>query len=190
MIPVKSFQLAKGRLAAAIPAETRANLSIRLAMRTIGASRSAGLEPLVVAGDEAVLSWCRDHDVKAVADPGNGLDRAAASGIDGGGPWVVIHADLPLLDGADLAAIAKVVQTGGEVIAPSSDGGTSVIGASRRVEFAYGPGSFHRHLARLVEPVVLARVGLLLDIDSSADLEAARAHPRGTWLNALVGAPI
>ena len=190
MIPVKSFQLAKGRLATAIPAETRARMSRELAMRTVEASRSAAFSPLVVAGDAAVLAWCRDNDVDAIADPGGGLDQAAASGIDGNGKWVVIHADLPLLDGEDLAAIASVIETGREVIAPSSDGGTSVIGAARDIAFAYGPGSFHRHLARLIEPVIVARVGLLLDIDSGADLEAARAHPHGAWLNALIRAAI
>jgi 2-phospho-L-lactate guanylyltransferase (CobY/MobA/RfbA family) len=76
------------------------------------------------------------------------------------------------------------------VLAPSSDGGTSLIGGVGQFDFAFGPESFHRHLARLAERTVniLTTVGTLLDLDKPADLEAAAAHPRGAWLNGV--API
>jgi 2-phospho-L-lactate guanylyltransferase (CobY/MobA/RfbA family) len=69
------------------------------------------------------------------------------------------------------------------MIAPSNDGGTSLLGASRRIRFAYGPASFHRHLLRLRDPRVVVRLGLALDLDDASDLEAARGHTKGQWLD-------
>jgi 2-phospho-L-lactate guanylyltransferase (CobY/MobA/RfbA family) len=71
------------------------------------------------------------------------------------------------------------------VIAPSADGGTSVLGGQGDARFGYGPGSFHLHLRRFPEAEIVTRPGLLHDVDSPADLESARRHPRGAWLNDL-----
>ena len=80
----------------------------------------------------------------------------------------------------------NAVSSGSWVLAPSSDGGTSLIGGSGDpgFDFAYGVGSFHRHLARLrrCSPKVVFRLGLALDLDHPSDLEAALSHPRGRWL--------
>jgi 2-phospho-L-lactate guanylyltransferase (CobY/MobA/RfbA family) len=100
-----------------------------------------------------------------------------------GAAWMVVHADLPLLRPADLAPVVEHLESGGRAIAPSSDGGTSLLGASDPMPTSYGPGSFHRHLVRLGPGVrVFVSLGLALDLDTVSDLEAARRHHRGAWM--------
>lgn len=52
--------------------------------------------------------------------------------------------------------------------------------------FSYGPGSFRRHLARYPNSGIVARLGLLHDVDTVADLISARNHPRGAWLAGMM----
>ncbi len=187
-IPVKSFSVAKARLAAVLGAETRAMLGRALADHTVAVTSAAGAEPVVVAGDEEVLAWARRRDVATITSP-PGLDAAARAALRDSGtrPWAVLHADLPLLGPADLVEPFAAVAAGRAVLAPSSDGGTSLLAGAPT--FSYGPGSFHRHLALLrhLDPLVVARPGLLLDLDGPADLAAAVRHPRGRWLVDVVG---
>ncbi len=54
---------------------------------------------------------------------------------------------------------------------------------SDRFPFAYGEGSFHRHLAVAgPEARILASIGFALDLDEPSDLEAVVSHRRGRWL--------
>lgn len=139
--------------------------------------------PVIVTADADVAFWATGQGFPSIPDPGQGLDAAAASGVEWAmmsqSRWIVLHADLPLLTTDDLAALAA---TRGDVIAPSADGGTSAISATHPLEFGYGPGSFHRHLSRLDSPVIVSRIGLLHDVDSPADLRSVQRHPKGTWL--------
>ena len=56
--------------------------------------------------------------------------------------WIVIHADLPLLIAPDLSALLTTMEGGAPaVVAPSSDGGTSALGATADPPvFQYGVG--------------------------------------------------
>ncbi len=185
VVPVKSFSLAKARLADVFSTEARASVGRALADRVVTVVAEAGAEPLVVGGDEGVLGWARDRGIRAtVAPPGLNAAAAMVTTLTAGRPWAVLHADLPLLSAADVVPAFDVVAGGGYVLAPSSDGGTALLGGHGTVTFSYGPASFHRHLAALADrdPLVLVRTGLLLDLDSPADLTAALRHPRGRWL--------
>jgi 2-phospho-L-lactate guanylyltransferase len=98
---------------------------------------------------------------------------------------MIVHADLPLLQTSDLAAVAGEVVEGGIVLAPSHDGGTSIAaGDGPPLAFSYGPGSFHRHLALACRrPLrIISSLGTALDLDGPDDLRAAQRHPRGRWL--------
>jgi 2-phospho-L-lactate guanylyltransferase (CobY/MobA/RfbA family) len=71
----------------------------------------------------------------------------------------------------------------GPVIAPSYDGGTTLLGpVPSGFTFAYGIGSYTRHLAAIptATPIIDAR--LALDIDSARDLDRALATHGGRWL--------
>ncbi|MDP9495562.1 MAG: 2-phospho-L-lactate guanylyltransferase [Actinomycetota bacterium] len=191
VLPVKPFQLGKERLAESLGAEARIALAQAFAIRTADTAASAGLIPLIVAGDYDVAEWALIRGIPTVDDPGNDLNAAAAAGVEWARSadcsWIVVHCDLPLLQVHELGELTSALATVGTVIAPSADGGTSALGGTEPVEFSYGPGSFHRHLARNRDAAVLARIGLLHDVDSPADLISASRHPRGKWLASVLG---
>ena len=189
VIPVKPFGVAKARLAPVLDSAARSRLGKAMASRTAAQAAAAGAEPLIVTGDDGVAAWARDLGLNVAIERIAGLDVAATTGsgaaIEGGVPWLVIHADLPLVGAGDVAAAIAAVQEGTMVLAPAIDGGTNLIGGSAAFDFGYGPGSFHRHLrrARLRAPVaVVSRPGLALDLDRPTDLRRAAAHPAGSWL--------
>ncbi|HWL50093.1 MAG TPA: DUF2064 domain-containing protein [Acidimicrobiia bacterium] len=189
ILPVKSFRLGKQRMADHLTDDARAGLGSALAERTAVLAVDAGLIPVLVAGDGDVAEWAIIHGFPSIPDPGEGLDGAALAGarwaIEAASEWIVLHTDLPLLTAAELAELSAAMSGGGTVIAPSADGGTSALGGSGPAAFSYGPGSFHRHLGRFPAAAIVARTGLLHDIDTFSDLESARRHPRGAWLSHL-----
>ena len=183
IIPVKSFRLGKQRLASVLDDVQRSRLGRALATHVAETVEEAGLSAMFVTDDPEVATWAISAGFPSLPDPGQGLNGAAAAGVDWAdrskSSWIVLHSDLPLLQAEDLRALAD---TRTDVIAPSSDGGTSAISARRSIEFAFGPASFHRHLPQLVSPRIVARTGFLLDIDSPSDLASALSHPRGRWM--------
>jgi 2-phospho-L-lactate guanylyltransferase len=170
--------------------DARSTLGRALAERTASLAVEAGLIPILVAGDAEVAEWALLQGFPSLLDRGEGLDGAAAVGArwawEAASEWVIVHTDLPLLTRSELEDLSEALSATGSVIAPSADGGTSALGASGEADFAYGPGSFQRHLARFPEAAVIARPGLLHDIDTFADLDSARHHPRGAWLAHLM----
>ncbi|MCI0424912.1 MAG: NTP transferase domain-containing protein [Actinobacteria bacterium] len=177
VIPVRSFREGMSRLAPRLTAQRRAEIGEKVADRVLETTRSAGLHPLVVTRDEEVELWATARGVDHVGDPGTGLDDAATSGVEWAlsreSSWLVLHADLPLVAIADLEQLLATIGLGRPVIAPSADGGTTAISSVGRFRFGFGPGSFRRHLGRLDDPVIVVRNGLLHDLDTTVDLEAA-----------------
>ena len=190
IVPVKTFSLGKGRLADSLSPLNRERLGQIFAERTVEIAESAGLIPLVVAGDSAVGEWALLNGIPSSPDPGEGLSAAAAEGVAWAGlssaDWMVIHSDLPLLTPGDLEPHLDEIGGGGVLLAPSADGGTSVFGGSGQVNFSYGPGSFSRHFAANPESKVAVSLGLLHDVDSPNDLRSAQIHPRGVWMAGLL----
>jgi 2-phospho-L-lactate/phosphoenolpyruvate guanylyltransferase len=191
VIPVKSFSMGKRRLAGFVDSNARAQLGRALAGHVASTVADAGLVPLVVTADPEVADWSTRSGFPSLPDPGLGLDGAARAGMDWvrhtSPAWLVLHADLPLLSVADVRALVSELERLGGVIAPSADGGTSAIGSRDALRFAFGVSSFHRHLRRLGRPGVVARRGLLLDIDAPQDLRAVADTPEGRWIGELVG---
>lgn len=183
IIPVKSFRLGKQRLASALDDAQRSRLGRALATHVAETVEEAGLLAMFVTGDPEVAAWATSSGFPSLPDPGQGLNAAAAAGVEWAdrsrSSWIVLHSDLPLLQAEDLGALAN---TRTDVIAPSSDGGTSAISARSSIKFAFGPASFHKHLPQLRSPTIVARTGLLLDVDSPFDLASALSHPRGRWM--------
>jgi 2-phospho-L-lactate guanylyltransferase len=183
IIPVKSFRLGKQRLASALEDGQRSRLGRALATHVAETVEQAGLLATFVTDDPDVAAWAASTGFPSLPDSGQGLNAAAAAGAEWASQsksrWIVLHSDLPLLHSEDLRALT---QPDGDVIAPSSDGGTSAISARRSIEFAFGPASFHKHLARLDSPEIITRRGFLLDVDSPADLASALSHQRGRWM--------
>jgi len=191
ILPVKPFRLGKERLTESLTPDARVALAQAFAIHAADTSASAGLIPLIVAGDYDVAEWALTKGIPTVDDPGTDLSAAAAAGVGWARAadcaWIVIHCDLPLLQVGEVVDLATALEESGAVIAPSADGGTSALGGGEAPEFAYGASSFHRHLARIPNATVVVRTGLLHDVDSPADLVSARRHPRGTWLAEVIG---
>lgn len=178
LMPVKAFRDAKVRLAPALPAPERAALARQMGERVIAAARDL---PVAVACDhEEVAAWAAALGTRVIWTPARGLDRAVADGVahlaaEGAQQVIVAHADLPLAD--DLRWVADF--TGATFVPDRRDDGTNVmcIPADIGFQFAYGPGSFRRHVAeatRLRLPIRIARgTHLSWDVDVPADLAYA-----------------
>lgn len=189
-VPVKPFASSKQRLAESLPARARETISMEMAQRTMQCLDSVGSDPIVIAADEEVATWAVERGWQVVVDRGD-LNSAGHTAIEKaasvGKPWLMLHADLPLLSPAALTRAVRILGDGGSVISPSRDGGTSLIGSSARsFSFAYGAASFHAHLQRIqsLDPVVLVDVRLAIDLDDFSDLSFAAA--RVGWLAELL----
>ena len=184
MIPVRSFVFGKARLASALDSDARLALMQQMAAAVVSA---AGTRPtVVVTSAPEVVEWCAARGVATIADPGS-LDAAAAAGRAwaaqlGLARVVVAHADLPFA--VRLDRVASSGPTRVAVLVPDRhDDGTPVLSVpvDADFEFAYGPGSFARHVdaARRaqLEVVVVRDAELGFDVDTAVDLaemEAAR----------------
>lgn len=176
VVPVKSFALAKARLADVLDEQARAELARRMAERVLTA---AGSLPVTVAcDDEIVATWAREHGAEVAWTPGldlNGSVTAAvgALGERGFDRVTVAHADLP--KARDLALV--VGSTGIVAVPDRREDGTNVLTVPTEIAFpfSYGPGSFARHcdLARSlgIEVTVVRPPDLTWDVDGPEDLE-------------------
>lgn len=193
IVPIKSFTSGKGRLAGVLAPDVRARLSRALADHVTTAVAATGRTTLIVTDDPAVAQWAGSTGLTVVDDPGRGLSEAARAGVSRAigesRPWLVLHSDLPWLSADDVEAVARPVERGDSVLAPSADGGTSAIGGHDQVAFRFGPSSFHSHLVILGGSPIVAKPGLLLDVDNPSDLEAAANSPRGRWLEDALLSP-
>ncbi|MCE2526564.1 MAG: 2-phospho-L-lactate guanylyltransferase [Actinomycetia bacterium] len=193
-VPARQSISPKSRLASVLSAGTRRRLSLHMAGRVLAVVEEVGARPLVLAADRVVMDWAEQRGWEAIEDREPSLNAAAAGAVEMAAQlhmsWIVVHADLPLLSPMDIAAAMGALRSGGWVLAPSSDGGTSLIGGpgGAGLDFAYGKASFHRHLSLLRHhcPQVVHRLGFALDLDRPSDLQAALSHPRGAWLASFI----
>jgi 2-phospho-L-lactate guanylyltransferase len=175
LIPVKSFQDAKVRLAPALSPGRRAELAREMANQVL---ISAGDLPVaVVCDDREVAAWARAGGALVIWEPGRGLNGAVQEGVRrlgqlGVGLVIVAAGDLPLA--RDLSWIADFP---GITIIPDRHGdGSNVIAVppSAGFSFAYGPGSFSRHVGEAKRTGTQYRVvhdsPLAWDVDVPDDL--------------------
>jgi 2-phospho-L-lactate guanylyltransferase len=148
VIPVKSFDLAKGRLAEALDPEERAELARSMAAGVVVAA--APLPTFVVCGSEPVAAWAAEVGADVIRFDRPGLNPAvahAARVLAGRGfrRMIVAHGDLPLA-----RTLAWVAEFDGVTIVPDRRGeGTNVMAVPLGVEFDfhYGVGSAGLHRA-------------------------------------------
>jgi 2-phospho-L-lactate guanylyltransferase len=175
LVPVKAFQRAKVRLAPAMSADRRAALARAMATRVVASA--AGLPVAVVCDDHEVAEWARGLGAVVLWEPGRGLNGAVQNGVSrlgaAGTRLVVVAAgDLPLAN--DLRWVTRF--PGVTIVPDRHRDGTNVIAVPPPAGFvfAYGPGSFSRHLdeaRRLGLPVrVVHSSPLAWDVDVPDDL--------------------
>lgn len=193
IVPIRSFRTGKDRLSSGLDPAARQRLGRVMAERTADAAEEAMLLPAIVTSDPEVMAWASGKALPTIAETGQGLNSAAADGVDWAGhnglEWIVLHSDLPLVTALDLAELESAASRGVSFVAPSADGGTTAISAPVPVAFSYGPASATRHIARLRDPQIFVSLGLLHDLDSVSDLTSATHHPLGKWLVEVGGLP-
>ena len=172
LVPVKAFSKAKLRLAPVLDDAGRAALAREMADCVLAAARD--LPVAVVCDDDDVAAWARAAGVDVVWTPGLDLTAAVQHAVDNvdAERAVVAHADLP--DAVDLTVVTG--HQGVIAVPDRRDDGTNVLavptGAGFR--FAYGPGSFARHVAEAerlgLALTVLRPADLTRDVDVPADL--------------------
>ncbi len=188
LVPVKAFTDAKARLAAVLGDAERERLARWTATRVLAA---AGELPTYVAcDDDHVATWAAEHGATILWHPGVGLNAAVNNSVAelrnaGVTDVIVAHGDLPRAH-----SLASLTEPGTLTLVPDRHGdGTNVIALPTDLQFrfAYGPGSFQRHLDAAIAAGHSVRVCrdplLAADIDTPADL----AHPLvqevlPTWL--------
>jgi 2-phospho-L-lactate guanylyltransferase len=176
LIPVKSFELAKGRLAEALDPDQRADLA-----RTMAEGVVAAADPLpsfVVCGSDEVAAWATAVGAEVLRFDRAGLNPAVAHGADelarrGFDHVIVAHGDLPLARRLD-----HLADFDGVTVVPDRRGdGTNVLALplGTPFEFHYGPGSAKAHRSEARRVGLTHRTiddrELAWDVDTPEDLE-------------------
>jgi 2-phospho-L-lactate/phosphoenolpyruvate guanylyltransferase len=182
IVPQKTLREAKSRLDSVLSPPARVELSLRLLAHVVTVLRAVPqVESLVImTPDPEVCASAACWGVPAVRDPAPDFNAALALTMAEGGPArgvLVLAADLPFLEAADVVAMVRPASPGVLALAPSKDGGGTnalLIPPGVRFQPAYGSGSraAHRALARArgLETVEVARPGLAFDLDIPADI--------------------
>jgi 2-phospho-L-lactate guanylyltransferase len=177
LVPVKAFADAKQRLGEVLPAADRERLARAMATRVVASAAPLGV--WVVTDDDDVAAWAVEQGATPLRQQRAGLNAAvtdavavlAAAGVE---CVIVAHGDLPFA--TDLAALAE--GDGVTVVPDRHDDGSNVLVVPTGVgfRFAYGPGSFARHLLEAERLGLAVRVvrdaGLGWDVDRPDDLVA------------------
>ena len=189
LIPVNRLDRAKGRLAALLEPEERAELVRRSLGTVLEAVQGAGLEAVVLTSDEAVRSALPAGIRTLAEEPGlrglsAQLERAAERlGVD---ELLILHADLPLATAEALRDLVEQAPTAPSVtLVRPGDGGTNamLLRPPGRFPLAYGKGSGDLHEASAREAGLTVRrveaAALELDLDTPADVRTLLADPGG-----------
>ncbi len=209
LVPLKPLAAAKTRLAR----PDRPALALAMAMDTVGAALAAGSDvvatAVVVTNDPGASSVFTRRvpgreRVAVVPDlPAGGLNEALrhAAGV-AGSRWpgfgvAALSADLAALRPVELRRALLAAPTGGRgVVADTQGTGTVLLTASPGTELrpAFGPGSYRAHIASgaldLTARLGPGIAGLRRDVDTLADLDAARRLGVGPATAEVLAAPI
>jgi len=186
VVPSKSPDRAKSRLASVLSMAERRNLVLAMLGDVLATlAKSVGVEGIVVTSGEAAISaLVASHGAELYSSDGDrDLSSALASTNGflqqrGANAVMVAPGDIPLLGVSDVAAAVEAMGAGPTVIlTPDNLGsGTNLLAMSspELIPYLFGTNSFRRHAsaarARDIEPIILERPGLGLDIDAPADL--------------------
>ena len=189
VIPAKSLQQAKTRLAAQLSEAERAAISLEMLRSAIGAVRGAPAVQAcaVVSPDEDVLNL--NLGFEPLRQAGSGLNSGLELGRRWASEWgadalLIVLADLPLVQASDVAGLIDAAERQGRgiVLAPSNDGGTNalLLRPPDAIRFRFGRESAQKHAQeaeRLGLPVTRVRSArLAFDVDTPADLTAYLAE--------------
>jgi len=172
LVPVNSLELAKSRLAPALP--SRSALTLQMVSTVVGALQGSGrLARVVVVSPDPRLAV---EGADFLRDPAPGLNpalegaRALLSGYDA---VLVALGDLFELRSSDVRSLVDLLEAPGVVLAPDlEDEGTNLVLAAppMSLPFRFGPGSFRAHLAAAPGARVFRSPGTMRDLDRPEQL--------------------
>ena len=185
IIPMKPLVEGKSRLAQSLSPEERANISVGMLRRVLGALVGASIDPVwVVGGDDRVKNQARNQGGTWFEEMGRNLndtlDKAFQQAFRRGKSALYIAGDLPFVKPSDIHSFIQASRGAGNVtLAPARrDNGTNAMLIPHGVNFKpeLGRRSFNKHLAqaaKLETSVAIAySPGLGLDLDVVDDLES------------------
>ncbi len=183
IVPQKALAVAKSRLETALSASARFSLSLGLLRHVCMTLRSVpDVETaIVLTPDPEVRARVASWGVTVLSDPAPQFNAALAQAIAATAQptrgVLVIAADLPLLQPADVMALLRRGAAGALVLAPSKEGtGTNALLVPPGIRFrpAYGEGSRAAHrreaCARGLAITEIVRAGLAFDVDTPEDV--------------------
>lgn len=175
MVPIKPIAARKTRLQGHLTPDQIAALTEQMLRHVLDVlARVEGIGAITLLAAENHAGWSGQR----FPDPGAGLNAALAAAARAVPErLVILHADLPAVSPADVAALLAAAGRG-SAIAPDRRGtGTNALALAdaRGFDFAFGADSFMRHRSALLGCGVVRRPGLALDIDLAEDLDLAIA---------------
>ena len=196
VLPVKDLGAAKQRLAPVLDAEERRSLSRSMLEDVLGAvSAARGLAGvLLVTLDSEARSLATRYGARVLMEDQNRGHTAASSfgarslANDGAAGMLQIPADIPGVTPEDIEYLLEVHGTAPAItLAPSRDRrGSNAVACSPPdvLPLRFGDDSFFPHLERArslgIEPRVVERPGIALDVDTPEDMETFLATPSAT----------
>tara|TARA_R110002110_G_scaffold406421_1_gene626355 strand:- start:167351 stop:168148 length:798 start_codon:yes stop_codon:yes gene_type:complete len=224
LVPLKDLVLAKSRLSGLLAPHERRALAQAMAEDVLAAlSSTAAVEGItLVSDDPGAQLLAQRYAAHRVSEQSLGcrglnavLERAcdelqqrlAQSLPQTDAPvFIVMHADLPLLQPADIASVLERQRLRGGVLVVSDDVGTGTnllaFDESARPRFCFGADSCARHLAAAqkagIHGTTMHRDNLALDVDCPRDLaellrrletaqDASARHTRALLLGTPLG---
>ena len=189
LIPVNRLDRAKGRLAALLEPEERAELVRRSLATVLEAVVEAGLEAVVLTSDEGVRAGLPSGVRSLEEEPdlrGLSAQLESAARRLGVGELLILHADLPLATPEALRdLVAQAPTAPSATLVRPDDGGTNamLLRPPGRFALAYGKGSGDLHEAAAQEAGLEVRradvPALSLDLDTPTDVRWLLADPVG-----------
>lgn len=194
LIPIKSLEVGKSRLAPVLNDRARRHLNefclrhiVQVAKEFPGSHRTA-----IISECEGVLCLAKSLGIRTIRQTGEpGLNRAAAQGVDelrarGAHAILIIASDLPMIRASDLHEIITRGREHRIVICPDKHyTGTNAVflSAGTSLAFHFGAASFDKHCREAqrsgITPLVHFNRQIAMDIDVPADLLS--------WLSATTG---
>lgn len=198
ILPVKSLQQTKSRLAARLSPDERAKLTLQLLERTLHLLQTVPQirETAVITHDPIVAKMAASFGCRWAAEPfASGLNGAVNTGMalaagSGASHCLILPSDLPFLKASELVELVGMAETAVShptlfLCSDRQQQGTNamVLPTGLGFRFRYGRNSFYHHqrvAARLrLDCHIIQFPGLQFDLDTAQDYDfyAKKYHP-------------
>ena len=200
LIPAKSLDEAKGRLAGLLGEDERRRLALAMLEDIVHTLQAVPRVDSIsiVSPDAEVLGKTKELGATPIEEPSSvrGINQAlahAAEAISGADTLLVVLADVPAVTPDEIDAVIDAIPSGkGLVICPSAAKGTSALALRPpgTIHFRFGRNSFSDHkreaLANGLSMKVVRFDSMSNDIDEPDNLRELLAHPADTATHRLL----